>query len=134
MSIKTLVVAAAIAAGTFGIADRADAQWRRYAGYSSPTYTYSYPTYAYSPGVVYSSSPDVVYSSGYTYPTYYNSGVVPAGYSTPYPYTTSYYSDPYTTGYYNSYYGGYSNVYGNPYGMSVGTRGGMIAGRRAWRW
>ena len=49
MSIKTFVVAAAVAVGTFGIADRADAQWRRYAGYSYPTYNYSYPTYsAYS--------------------------------------------------------------------------------------
>jgi hypothetical protein len=157
MSIKTFVIAAAVVAGTFGLTDRADAQWRRYAGYNSyPTYnyvapaysTYSYPAYSYSPGAVY---------SGYSYPSYYTtsgvvtsgvyadpytSGVVTSGYyADPYAsgvYTSPYYGtgymDPYTAGMYNSYYSGYSNLGGNPYGISVGTRGGMIAGRRAWRW
>ncbi len=60
MTIKTLIAAAAVAIGTLGIADRADAQWRRWGGvYSYPTYSYAYPTY----------SPGVVYSSGYTYPS-----------------------------------------------------------------
>jgi hypothetical protein len=149
MSIKTFVIAALVTAGTIGLSDRADAQWRRYSGYnySTPSYytTPSYSTYSYSPGVVYSN---------YTYPsTYSSSGVITSGY-TPYynnsyygntygssyynPYGSSYYGtgymDPYTTGLYNSYYGGYSNLGGNPYGISVGTRGGMIGGRRAWRW
>jgi hypothetical protein len=126
MSIKSIVVAAAVAAGTFGLTDRADAQWRTYR-YSYPTYTYSYPaysTYAYPS-----------YYSTYSYPTYYDPGVVVAGYTPSYysqPYTTYY--DPWAMGTYNAYTTGYSNVYGNPYGISVGTTGGMIMGRRAWRW
>src|SRR5262245_5548711 len=101
MSIKTLVIAAAMAAGTLGFADRADAQWRR-------GMVYRYPTDSYSPGVVYSS---------YSYPAYYSDGtVVTAGYSTPYYssyYPSTYYpsSSYYTTpGYY--YPGGYVNMSG----------------------
>jgi hypothetical protein len=126
MSIKSFVIAAAVAAGTFGLSDRADAQWRTY--YTYPTYSYSYPVYSTY------SYPTYTYS----YPSYYNSsGVVTAGYTpssgTYYtPYGTYY--DPYAAGVYNAYVGGYSNVWGNPYGISVGTRGGMIGGRRAWRW
>ena len=48
MSIKSFVVAAAVAAGTFGLSDRADAQWRGIGYNSYPTYSYSYPTYSYS--------------------------------------------------------------------------------------
>jgi hypothetical protein len=141
MSIKTFVVAATVAAGTFGLSDRADAQWRY--RYSYPTYNYSYPSYSYS------------YPT-YTYPSYYNSsGVVTSGYTpltnssgvittTTMPYGNSYYGsyynpygtymDPYNAGLNNAYYSGYSNLGGNPYGISAGTRGGMIFGRRAWRW
>ena len=60
MSIKSLVIAVAMAASTLGLADRADAQWwRRGAVY------YNYPTYTYS----YSSYPAYTYS----YPTYSSS-------------------------------------------------------------
>jgi hypothetical protein len=148
MSIKTFIIAAAVAAGTFGLSDRADAQYRRYSGYnySYPTYNYSYPTYStnsypYSTYTYPSYNSAGVVTSGYT--PYYNtgSGVVVAGSTTPY-YGSNYYGnnyygsymDPYSAGLYNSYYSGYSNLGGNPYGLSVGTRGGMIGGRRAWRW
>ena len=60
MSIKTLVVAAAVAAGTFGIADRADAQWRSYSGYNY--------NYTYSPSVYPSN---YTYQGGFTYPGTY---------------------------------------------------------------
>ena len=66
MSIKSFIVAAVVAA-TFGLSDRADAQWRYRNSY--PTYSYSYPTYSYT------------YPT-YTYPSYYNSsGVVTSGYT-----------------------------------------------------
>jgi len=74
-------------------------------------------------------------TSGYT-PYYNGSGVVTSGSTMPY-YSNNYYGtymDPYNAGLNNAYYGGYSNVYGNPYGISVGSQGGMILGRRAWRW
>ena len=55
MNIKTIAVVAAVAAGTFGFAERADAQFRRGRAY--------YPTYSNSTGVgIYSSTP--ILSSG----------------------------------------------------------------------
>ena len=153
MSIKSFVIAAVVAAGTFGLSDRADAQWRyRYSyptySYSYPTYSYSYPTYTYSyPS--YTSSSGVV-TSGYTpltnssgvittstmpyygnnyYGSYYNGNYYGSYYN---PYGA--YMNPYNAGLNNAYYSGYSNLGGNPYGLSVGTNGGMFMGRRAWRW
>ena len=152
MSMKAYIAAAVVAAGVLGFADRAQAQWRRGAFYSTPSYYY--PSY-YTPSY-YSSyySPSVVTSS-YSTPTYYTSRsgvVVSSSYSMPStgtvvtspdtvwytgsPYMGGSYYDPYAGGYYpsGSYYGGYSNLYGNPYGVGVGTRGGAFLGRRAWRW
>ena len=79
MSIKSFVIAAAVAVGTIGLSDRAEAQYY-YGGYSSPSYSYSYPVYSTYSYPAYSYSPGVVVS-GYSYPSYYNtSGVVTAGY------------------------------------------------------
>jgi hypothetical protein len=74
LSVKSLVVAATVAAGVLFAASDADAQWRRSRSYYTyPVYTY--PTYTYSPGVytthsyprTYVSS-DGVITTGYTYP------------------------------------------------------------------
>ena len=113
MSIKTLVIAAAVAVGTFGLSDRADAQWRY--RYSYPAYSYSYPAYSYTYPSYYNSSG--VVTAGYT-PYYNTSGVITTSGYTPY-YGT--YMTPYSSGYYNTYYN-------YPY------YGGGILGRRAWRW
>ena len=69
MSIKSFVIAAAVAVGTIGLSDRADAHY--YGGYSSPSYSYSYPVYSTYSYPAYSYSPGVVVS-GYSYPSYYN--------------------------------------------------------------
>ena len=129
MSIRAFIVAAAVAAGTFGIADRADAQWRRYSGYN-----YSYPTYSYA------------------VPRYYSSPVVTTGYATPYvssytPGTVVYsggnYYDPNvwsapTYGSYSnsypSYYGSGYNSYGNYNGVNINRSGVNVGGRPIWRW
>jgi hypothetical protein len=110
LSLKSLVIAAAVAVGTFGFADRADAQWRRY-NYVYPTY-YTYPTYTYSV-----ASPVVT-----------TDGVVTSGYNTYYYPSQSYYTTPmysypaYTYPTY-TYPGGYVNW-----------SGGYWGGRRIWRW
>ncbi len=144
MSLKTFAVVAAVAAGTFGFADRADAQWRR-GGVYYPTYSsgYTYPSYN-SPSVY--SSNYVVPASGVVIPS---TGVITnGGYVTPYstssyydPYSGSYNNGVYYNGYnnmysgYNSYNTGYNNIYGtSPYGLNVGTSGVYYGGRRFGRW
>jgi hypothetical protein len=154
MTIRTIIVAAAVAGGLIGTASSADAQWRRN-GYRTNFNSYTYPSYS-TP--MYSTSPGVVYSP-YSTPMYYtDSGVVVSGYNT-IPYTSSsYYVDPYSSGVYgstyanpygtgvygstyvdpyanwqfNNYVGGYSNLYGNG-GVGIGTRGAVFGGRRI-RW
>lgn len=146
MSLKTFAVVAAVAAGSFGFADRADAQWRRGTVYY-PTYSsgYTYPSYSSS---VYSSN-YVIPASGVVIPS--NGVITTSGYVTPY--STSSYYDPYNGSYYNgsyyngsyyngSYYNGYNsmyngtnNIYGtSPYGLNVGTSGVYFGGRRIGRW
>jgi hypothetical protein len=124
MSIKTLIVAAAVAAGTFGIADRADAQWRSYAGYN---YNYTYSPNVYPSNYTYQSG--FTYPGTYTYPgtfTYQNAYMNPGAYANPgFNYNSglimpSYGFSPYTTGYFNPLNSGYGNNYGG-------------YGRRWWR-
>ena len=136
---KSLLLAATVAAGLICTAGNADAQfrYRRASSYSYASPTYSYPTYSYATPTYYGSS---VVTSGYS-PSYYDGGVVTSSYYTPgatvyspgsyYPsyYGSSYYGT--NPGYYgSSYYGGYpasNGIYISPSGVNVG-------GLRAWRW
>lgn len=111
---KSLLLAATVAAGLLITADTADAQYRGRRGvsyYSYPTYSYSYPSYS-APAYSYSypSGYSTYYTPSYTYPT--TSG---------YYYGPSYYTSP---SYYN---GGYYNNYVAPSGVYWG-------GRRIWGW
>ena len=135
---KSLILAATVAAGLLVTANSADAQWRarRGAVYSTPSYsTYSYPTYSTYSYPTYSSS-EVIQSSYYT-PTYtYPSGsVIQSSYYTPsstYPmYSNGTY---YNNGYYNNGY--YNNGYYNNYspGINVTPSGVNYGGQRIWRW
>ena len=124
MSIKSLVFAAAVAAGTLGFADRADAQWWRRGAvyYNYPAYTYSYPT------TTYYTSPSVVTDGGVvtaSYSTPYYSSYSYPGTSYYYPSTNYYYP---STGYYSSYSPGYS------YPGGYVNYGGGRFGRYGWRW
>ncbi len=134
---KRLILAAIVAVGVLGFASTADAQYRRgTVVYSYPSYSYSYPTYSYPmysyPSYYYPGTR--IYSSSYTPIT--DTGVVVTSGYTPV-YSSSYYS-PWTGSYYGSYpsyYGSYPSYYGGYYGGSyIDPRGGVIMGRRAWRW
>lgn len=103
--IRKLVLAAAVVAGSFGFASKADAQVFYSGGY-----------YYNTPGV---------YSSYYIAPSYYSMNSI---------YPASFYSPPYNAGWYWSgynyqrslpYYSGYRNYY-RPYSSYYG--------RRGWRW
>jgi hypothetical protein len=125
---KSLLLAATVAAGLLVTANSADAQWRyrRGAVYSTPMYsTYSYPTYTTTYSYPTYSSP-VVTSSYYT-PTYTDSfgNVIQSGYTPSYTYP-SYYNSGYYNGYYNNGY--YNN------GINITPSGVNYGGRRIWRW
>ena len=117
MTIRTVIVAAAVAGGLVATADNADAQYRR--GYRTNFQSYTYPSYNYNYSYPYSYTPGVTYSS-YSTPMYTtDSGVIVSGYSSPYstqyatPYSSSsYYGDPYSSGV-------YGNMYANPYNSGV---------------
>ena len=147
---KSLLLAATVAAGLICSAGNADAQYRyrRASSYSYASPTYSYPTYSYATPTYYGSS---VVTSGYA-PVVTSGGVVTSSYYTPGStiystgYSTGSYYDPYVgnSGYYGSTYPNYSgsNYYGSSYyggypasnGIYISPSGVNVGGRPAWRW
>jgi hypothetical protein len=128
---KSLLLAATVAAGLLVSASSADAQWRarRGAVYSSPSYGYSYSTpYGYSTYASPTYSGEVVTSS-YSTPTYTSGTVYSNGsyYSPSYSYPMSSYPTYYNNGYNNNGYYNNSGLYVSPSGN------GYWNGRRIWR-
>jgi len=102
MSVKTLVVFAAVIAGTIAFNDRASAQ-------VVTTYSSGY----YSPGVVTTSYYTPVVPSV----SYYSTPLVGEYYTSPYPYGyAGYYAAPRYAGVYPAYYGGVYAGYGPRFG------------------
>jgi hypothetical protein len=129
---KSLLLAATVAAGLLVTANSADAQWRyrRGAVYSTPVYstpmysTYSYPTYSTYSYPTYTGT-DVITSSYYT-PTYTDSfgNVIQSGYTPSYTSPTYYNNGYYNNGYYNN----------STPGINITPSGVNWNGRRIWRW
>lgn len=124
---KSLVLAAAVAAGLFATTQNADAQRRGRVYYSTPTY--STPVYSYP------SSGGIVLSSGYAP----SGGTVITTGGSYYSYPNSSYPSYYNSGYYNGgyYNGGFYNApvyYSSPALTVTGNGVYWGGGRRGWRW
>ena len=119
MTIRSLVLAAMVAAGLLNSGDQANAQWRRNRAaysyqYAYPTYTYPSYTYSYSPGMV------ATYSTVPNYTTSTTGTVIPANgvITSPGVVTSTSYSYPYSGTYWDPYSGTYTSPYTGVYNMS----------------